>query len=156
MTDRLDEQSRRKHGGTRYNSRWDAFTWLILAFSAVCLGCPLFYETDVVAIIIIALSFAFILLVFLGIYYKIDGDKLVVYQFFRPTAFPIDKIAEIKPTTSVLSSPAASLTGRIAIKFSDRKVMQSSCPLIISPVRQQKFIAQLLSVNPNIKYVELP
>lgn len=151
MTDRLDSQSRHKYGGTRYNSRWDAFTWLILALCFVCLVWPLFFETDVFAIIIIALSFVFILLVFLGIYYKIDGDKLVIYQFFRPTAFPIDKIEEIKPTTSALSAPAASLTGRIAIKFSDRKVLKSSAPMIISPVRQKEFIAQLLAVNPNIK-----
>lgn len=88
----------------------------------------------------------------LSIYYRIDGDKLVVYTFFIPTAYPIDKIKEIKPTKSVLSSPATSLTHRLAITFTDRKILKSSIPLIISPVRQEEFIQQLLSVNPEIKH----
>lgn len=95
---------------------------------------------------------AFILLIFISIYYRIDGDKLVVYQFFIPTAFPIDKIKEVKPTKSVLSAPATSLTHRLAITFTDRKVLKSSMPIIISPVRQEEFIRQLLSVNPKIKH----
>lgn len=34
----------------------------------------------------------FVLVTFLSIYYRIDGDKLVVYTFFIPTAYPIDEI----------------------------------------------------------------
>lgn len=94
----------------------------------------------------------FVLLTFIGIYYRIDGNKLVVYSFFVPTAYPIDKIKEIKPTKSVLSSPATSLTHRLAITFTDRKVLKSFIPLIISPVRQEEFIRQLLAINPEIRY----
>ncbi len=95
---------------------------------------------------------AFVLLTLVGIYYRIDGDKLVVYTFFIPTFYPIDKIKDIKPTKSVLSSPATSLTHRLAITFSDRKILKSSIPLIISPVRQEEFIRQLLSINPEIRH----
>lgn len=95
---------------------------------------------------------AFVLVTFLSIYYRIDEEKLVVYTFFIPTAYPIDKIKEIKPTKSVLSSPATSLNHRLAITFTDRKILKSSIPLIISPVRQENFIRQLLSVNPEIKH----
>lgn len=94
---------------------------------------------------------AFILVTFLSVYYKIDGDMLVVYSFFIPTAYPIGKIKDIKPTKSVLSSPAPSLTHRLAITFTDRKILKSSIPLIISPVRQDEFIRQLLSINPDIQ-----
>lgn len=95
---------------------------------------------------------AFVLLTLVGIYYRIDGDKLVVYTFFIPTSYPVEKIKDIKPTKSVLSSPATSLTHRLAITFSDRKILKSSIPLIISPVRQEEFIRQLLSINPEIRH----
>ncbi|MDE5799829.1 MAG: PH domain-containing protein [Paramuribaculum sp.] len=91
----------------------------------------------------------------LSVYYKVDGDQLIVYQFFIPTAFPINKIAEIKPTKSTLSSPAASPKHRIAITFTDRSVLKSRDPLIISPVRPEEFVAQLRSVNPDIKFKDL-
>lgn len=93
----------------------------------------------------------FVLLTLIGIYYRIDGDKLVVYTFVIPTAYPIDKIKEIKPTKSVLSSPATSLTHRLAITFTDRKILKNSIPLIISPVRREEFIRKLLTINPEIK-----
>jgi hypothetical protein len=96
---------------------------------------------------------AFVLVTLLSIYYRIDGDKLVVYSFFIPASYPIDKIKEIKPTKSVLSSPATSLTHRLAITFTDRKILKSSMPLIISPARQDEFIRQLLSINPGIKHL---
>lgn len=99
---------------------------------------------------------AFVLVTFLSIYYKIDGDKLVVYTFFVPTAYPIDKIKEIKPTESILSAPATSLTHRLAITFTDRKILKSYTPLIISPVRQDEFIRQLLSINPEIRHQSNP
>ena len=95
---------------------------------------------------------AFVPVSFLSIYYRIDGDRLVVYSFFIPTAYPVDKIKEIKPTMSVLSSPATSLTHRLAITFTDRKILKSYIPLVISPVRQDEFIRQLLTVNPEIKH----
>ena len=130
---------------------WDSSTWLmIIVVLAVCTW-PIFVKLDIATIIIAAISLLFIFTVFIGIYYRIDGNKLIIYQFFTPTAFPIDKIAEIRPTKSILSSPATSLTHRLAIKFSDRKILKSTTPLIISPAHQKQFIAHLLSVNPNIK-----
>ncbi len=93
----------------------------------------------------------FVLLTLLGCYYRIDGENLVVYSFFIPTVYPINKIKSIKPTKSILSAPAISLIHRIAITFTDRKVLKSSMPLVISPVRQDEFIVQLRSTNPDIE-----
>ncbi len=140
----------KKHNGTRYNSRWDVSTWVILVFSIAACIWPLFIEFNIAPIIIGVGMLALLLVLFLGCYYKVDGYNLVVYQFFRPTILPIDKIKEIKPTKTWLAGPATSLTHRIAITFVDRKVLKSSEPLIISPVRQTEFIRQLLSINPNI------
>lgn len=141
-----------KYGGTRYNSRWDGSTWFILGLVAVFCFVPGFMDEGIWPVVIYFALLAFVLVTFLGIYYRIDGDKLVVYSFFIPTASPIDKIKEIKPTKSVLSAPATSLTHRMAITFSERKILKSSIPLIISPLRQEEFIRQLLSVNPEIKH----
>lgn len=142
----------KKYRGTRYNSQWDGSTWFILGLVAVCCVVPCFLNDGIWPTIICLVMLAFVLVTLLSIYYRIDGDKLVVYSFFIPTIYPIDKIKEITPTKSVLSSPATSLTHRLAIIFTDRKILKSSIPLIISPVRQEEFIRQLLSVNPEIKH----
>ena len=141
-----------KYRGSRYNSQWNGSTWFILGLVAVCCVAHCFFDDGIWPTIICIATLAFVLLTFLGIYYRIDGNKLVVYTFFIPAIYPIDKIKEIKPTKSVLSSPATSLTHRLAITFTDRKILKSSIPLIISPVRQDEFIRQLLSVNPEIKH----
>ena len=141
----------KKYNGTRYNSRWDASSWGLLVFSMlVCIG-PLFFEFNIAPSIISIGLLALFYVLFLGTYYVIDSDQLVIYQFFKPTALPIDKIKSIKPTKSLLSAPATSLTHRLAITFKDRKVLKSSMPLVISPVRQDEFIAQLLKINPLIE-----
>ncbi len=142
----------KKFGGIRYNSWWDGSTWCILGLVAVCCVVPCFLDDGIWPTIVCLVMLAFVLVTFLSIYYRIDGDKLVVYSFFIPTAYPIDKIKEIKPTKSVLSSPATSLTHRLAITFTDRKILKSYMPLIISPVRQEEFIRHLRSINPEIKH----
>lgn len=85
-----------------------------------------------------------------GCWYEIDGDQLVVYQFFRPNRFPIDKIAEVKKTTGILATAGMSCR-RVSIKFADRSVLKSSMPLEISPKNRDGFIAELKEINPDIK-----
>lgn len=141
----------KKFGGTRYNSQWDGSTWFILGLVAVCCAIPYFMNDGIWPTVICLSTLAFVLVTFLSIYYKIDGNNLVVYTFFVPTAYPIDKIKEVKPTKSVLSAPATSLNHRMAITFTERKILKSTIPLIISPVHQEDFIRQLLTINPNIQ-----
>lgn len=155
MRDNTENTNQTKHScSTRYNSQWDWSTWLIILLSAAAFTWPVFIDDDPTWQIAMAISgivfLAIIVVTFKGIYYRINGENLVIYQFFRPTSLPIAKIESIKPTSSFLSAPATSLTHRLAIKFSDRSVLKSSMPIIISPVRQKEFIAQLLSINPNI------
>jgi hypothetical protein len=142
-----------KFEGTKYNSMWDGSTWCMLGLVAVCCLVPCCIDHSLWLVILCFAMLAFVLLTFIGIYYRIDGDKLVVYSFFVPISYPIDKIKEIKPTKSVLSSPATSLSHRLAVTFTDRKILKSTTPLIISPVRQEEFIRQSLSINPEIKHL---
>lgn len=144
----------KKYGGTLYKSKWDASTWAILGLVLVCCIWPIFLDDGWLPVIMSIVALSMIVVILKSVYYRIDGNLLVVYQFFVPTAFPIDKIKEIKKTKSVLSAPAASLTDRIAITFTDRSVLKSTMPLVISPVRRDEFVKQLLQANPNIQ-VEL-
>ncbi|MBJ2167192.1 hypothetical protein [uncultured Duncaniella sp.] len=51
-----------------------------------------------------------------------------------------------------MTAPATSLTHRLAITFTERRILKSTTPLIISPVRQKQFINQILSINTEIKH----
>lgn len=141
----------KKYKGTLYKSRWDKSTWFIIGLVTACCLVPIVLDDDgIIPVIISAVMLAFVIIVFSSVYYRIDGNNLVVYQFFIPAAYPIDMITEIKATKSYLSAPATSLTHRIAIRFSDRRVLKSSMPLIISPASLTQFVEQLLSINPDI------
>lgn len=141
----------KKYGGTRYNSRWDGSTSAMVGPVVIACLWPVLLDDWILPMAICAIMLVLVLLTLLGCYYRIDGDELVVYTFFIPTSYPIDKIKSIKPTKSILSAPAISLIHRISITFTDRKVLKSSMPLIISPVRQEEFIAQLRRINPDIE-----
>lgn len=143
----------KKYYGTRYNSKWDASTWIILALIAACCLINLMIDEGIWPIIICFIMLLFTIVCFLSIFYRIDGNNLVVYRFFIPKSYPIDKIKEIKPTKMWLSAPATSIKHRIAIDFTDRSVLKSSIPLIVSPSKREEFINRLMSVNPDIKYV---
>lgn len=90
------------------------------------------------------------ILLMVGCWYEIDGNQLVVYQFFKPNVFPIDKIAEVRKTIGYLATAGMS-SRRVSIKFSDRSVLKSSMPLEISPKDRDGFIAHLKEINPDIK-----
>ena len=90
-----------KFGGVKYNSIWDESTWLMMGLVAACCIVPCIIDHSLWLVIVCMAMLAFVLLTFLGIYYRIDGEKLVVYTFFIPTAYPIGKIKEIRPTKSI-------------------------------------------------------
>ncbi len=90
-----------------------------------------------------------LLVLIFGCWYEIDGNNLVVYQFFMPHKFPISKIKEVKKTIGYLATAGMS-SKRVSIKFTDRSVLKSYMPLEISPKDRDKFIAKLKELNPNI------
>lgn len=88
----------KKYSGTRYNSRWNGSSWAIVGLVAVCCIVPSFMDDGIWPTIICLVMLAFVFVTFISIYYRIAGNQLVVYQFFIPTAYPIDKIKSIKLT----------------------------------------------------------
>lgn len=141
-----------KYKGTLYKSRWDGSTWGILGLILVCCLLPLVFDDDgFLPAVVSTVMLAVMIVIFLSVYYRIDNNELIVYTFFTPKAFPIEKITDIDRNKTYLSAPATSLTRRLAIRFSDKKILKSMDPLIISPARESEFIKQLLEINPEIK-----
>lgn len=131
-----------------YKSKIDWWVWLVFLFMA---GVTAAVAIDSTWWVALSFGGTMLICVFLivGCWYEIDGDQLVVYQFFRPNRFPIDKIAEVKKTTGILATAGMSCR-RVSIKFADRSVMKSSMPLEISPKDRDRFMAQLKEINPTI------
>lgn len=133
---------------TKYYSKIDWWVWLVFLFMAGVTAAMALDSTWWVG-----LSFGGTMLIcallIAGCWYEIDGDQLLVYQFFRPYRFPIDKIAEVKKTTGILATAGMSIY-RVSIKFTDRSVMKSTMPLEISPKDRDGFMTQLKKINPSI------
>ncbi len=134
----------------RFNSRWDRSTWLILLIILACCVGQFFLDFTIWPFIISVLVLVYVIVLFKSIYYVIDGDRLIVYDFFRPKEYPISQIREVNRTKLNLAGPATSLTHRIAVKFKDRSIMKSFLPLILSPDCEHEFVKKLREVNPDI------
>lgn len=131
-----------------YKSRIDWWCWLVYIFMVGIAVVVAVDSTWWVALPIGGSMIACILLM-AGCWYEIDGNQLVVYQFFRPNRFPIDKISEVRKTRGYLATAGMS-SRRVSIKFTDRSVLKSSMPLEISPRHRDSFMTRLREINPAI------
>ena len=84
--------------------------------------------------------------------YVIKDDELGVKSTVSWRWYPIKNINEVRKVKSILAAPAMSFT-RIAIKFK-RGTTKTAVPLEISPKDWDKFIQDLLNINPNIKVIQ--
>lgn len=133
----------------RYNTGID---WWLVITAALVMILVIYAVIDAGWEVIIPLG-ASVLLFFVmlfGCWYEIEGDTLIVYQFFRPHRFPISKIKEVKKTIGYLATAGMSRK-RVSIKFVDRSVLKSAMPLEISPKDRDAFISHLKEINPEIE-----
>lgn len=141
-----------KSGATVYRSRIDWWLWAVLVFVLtviIVVGIVVpWWLTALLAIFIGGMT----LMGVFGIWYAIDDDSLLIYQFCRPRRIPVRKIKELKYCTGILSAPALSFT-RIAIRLTDSTPARSSLPLEISPRDRDGFVNHLLQINPDIKVI---
>ncbi|MBP0611496.1 PH domain-containing protein [Chryseobacterium sp. cx-311] len=109
---------------------WDVAEWgIVLALAAV------------------SLLIAFILS---GIRYSVSPENLIVHtSHFTRTEIPISAIRKIRETNNPLSSPAGSMD-RIEIFYNKFD------SIIISPVRTEEFLKNLLAINPKIEVIRKP
>ena len=85
-------------------------------------------------------------------YYVIKDDELGVKSNMSWRWYPIENIKEVKKIKSILAAPAMSFT-RVQIKF-ERGTSKTAVPLEISPLDRDKFIHDLLKINPDIKVIQ--
>lgn len=139
---------------TVYRSRTDWWIWAILVLFLIILTFAKIGGIGWITFAIQLIGFCmFYFVLIFGVRYVIEGDDLIVYQFFRPKRYPIKKIKEIGHSKGFVNGPALSAR-RLAIKFTDRSVMRSSLPLEIAPVDSKRLICGLLAVNPDITVAE--
>ena len=136
-----------------FHSRIDWWVWVMIVGTLAVIWYAAFDMDNWLfgTIMGCGMTVLFIFLI-LGCRYEIDGDNLVVYQFFRPTRFPISKIKDVKKTTGYLATGMSHL--RVSISFADRSVLKSFAPLEISPRDRDGFIARLIEINPDIKEIK--
>lgn len=137
---------------TVYRSKIDWWIWCLFLFGFVVIyvaaigtywSITLIYGLLLAMICIVSLA---------GCWYEVDHNQLIVYQFFMPRKYPINKIKEVIKTSGYLYTVGMS-KDRVSIKFTDRSVMKSSKPLEISPKDRDRFIAHLKQINPEIVVV---
>ncbi len=131
-----------------YKSGIDWWVWLCVLF-IVAVTVTVVIDSSWIVAIALGGTMLMLLVFMFGCWYTIDGDDLVVYQFFRPNRFPISKIKEVKKTVGYLATAGLS-SKRVSIQFSDRSILKSSMPLEISPKDRDGFIAKLKEINPAI------
>jgi hypothetical protein len=90
----------------------------------------------------------------LGIRYIISGGKLEMKLWMIPCgSVEIANIISVERSYNPLSSPAASLK-RLCIKYRKEKAKYPDM-VLVSPVREQEFIEDLRTINPDI-HVNVP
>lgn len=134
---------------TVYHSKIDLWVWFVtVGFLAViwlsAIGMSWWYVVFVVG----GMTLLYAWLMF-GCWYEIEGDELVIYQFFHPTRLPISKIKDVRKTSGYLATAGMSHL-RVSIRMTDRSVLKSSAPIEISPKDRDGFIARLVEINPDI------
>lgn len=135
-----------------YNSKIDWWVSAIVIFTiVVCvIGSSIDGRIFITGLVMGVFLFILEIVMFASVKYQICDGKIGIRNFlYRWEWLPIDKITEVKKTRSILSAPGLSFD-RIAIKFSDKKILKSSMPLEISPKDRDGFIIKLKEINPNI------
>lgn len=134
-----------------FYSRVDWWVWAVIIGTvwtvSLCVGIASPWWAAAITGIAVA---AMLGVAMLSIYYKIDGDMLIVGDKCTKKSYPISEIESVQETFSILAQPASSFR-RVAIRFRRRGITKSALPLEISPRNRDEFIAALLEVNPEIK-----
>lgn len=135
---------------TIYRSKIDWWVWLVIIGSLAVIWLSAIGMSWMYVVFVSGLMTLLYAWLMFGCWYEIDGEDLVIYQFFRPTRLPIAKIKSVKKTTGYLATAGMSHL-RITITLTDRSILKSSMPLEISPKDRDGFIANLTCINPAIK-----
>lgn len=108
---------------------------------------PMVKQSITPGLVTIGGVFVFIMFLLSGIRYIISDKKIYIKVWmFSCGSIEISNISSVKRSYNPLSSPAASLK-RLRIDLIGGSIFSYA---LISPVREQEFIKELKSLNPNI------
>lgn len=137
-------------GKTIYRSKIDWWVWLVTAgflliiwLSAI--GMSWWYVVFVSGLM--TLLYAWLMF---GCWYEIDGNELVIYQFFSPTRLPISNIKDVKKTTGYLATAGMSHL-RVSISFNDRPYGKATLHWKSRPIIATNSSHNLLKSTPILK-----
>lgn len=133
----------------KYRSRVGIWIWCIGLFGLAAMIAVEIANPRSTFIIPTTYFIMFCIFVF-GCRYAIDGDTLIVYQYFCPKRYPISKIKSIEIIDKGWITGPALSRKRVGITFTDRNILRSALPLEISPADRDNFIARIKSLNPSV------
>lgn len=126
----------------RYRSKID---WWLIAIILIACFSPLMANLDLEGLLTTIGALVLVILLVWPTDYTIDGDTLKVRAgFIIRRRYNISEIKSISRSHNILGAPACSLD-RLRIDFEDGKME------LISPVRKDDFINDLLTQNGKIK-----
>lgn len=128
-----------------YKSKKDVFIALLMWGIVVLMGWLMIVENSIVVYVISALTISFILWMWFGTSYRIEGDVLKVKTGPVRSTVNIADIRKLTATRTLLSGPALSLD-RIEILHKNYDIM------IVSPMDKTEFVQLLLTKN---SYIEV-
>lgn len=128
----------------KFKSKVDA--WLAILLWGAVLSCffPLFLTFDWVMLFTGLAMAGLVGALWVGTYYLVEGDTLVISGGIVKRRIPIAQITTLRKTRNPLSSPALSMN-RIEVSYGIGHMV------LISPKEQQAFIDMLLAQNPTIQ-----
>lgn len=141
---------------TVYHSRVDRWIWPVGAVVLSLLIVNAVYSPWHLAMIQTVGVLSWPIVMIFGVKYAIEGDELLVYQYFRCRRLPVAEIREVTYSRGYTNCVGLSRF-RLTIDFrNNHDVLKSCLPLAISPVDRDAFVEQLLTINPDIEVVRNP
>ena len=127
-----------------FKSKVDLWLAAVLWGSVAICFFPVFLEDGLIVGLAIGIPMAiFVLLLWINTKYYIRDDQLVIKGVLKDTLIPIESITSVKTTRNPLSAPALSMD-RLEINYGRYEFT------LISPLEKERFVEELLKVNPQI------
>ncbi len=138
---------------TVYRSRVDRWIWVAAALVLVLLTVNAILAPWYLALIQSVGVLGFPIVIIFGVKYAIEGNELLVWQYFKCRRLPVMEIQEVRYSRGYTNCIGLSRF-RLSITFDDNhKVLDSCLPLEISPADRDAFVERLLAVNPDIEVI---
>ena len=138
---------------TVYRSRVDRWIWVAAALVLALLTVNAIMAPWYLALIQSVGVLGFPIVIIFGVKYAIEGDELLVWQYFKCRRLSVMEIREVRYSRGYTNCIGLSRY-RLSITFDDNhKALDSCLPLEISPADRDAFVERLLAVNPDIEVI---